>query len=192
MTKIILASSSPRRKKLLESIFDDIIIHPSSYVENNDLDMPPEELAEKHAYGKAKEVSKYYKSGIVIAADAFVVLNNKVLGKPKDEEDAFRMLKLQSGRNTKVISGLAVIDIDNEKEFITHETTKLKMNEMTDEEIRAYIRTKDPMDKAGAFGMQDRGTIFVKKIDGCYSNVVGLPMPKLLDILRKLKIKIYD
>ncbi len=193
MRKIILASSSPRRKKFFTDLFgSNFVCHPSSYDENNNLNLTPEMLAKKHALGKARDVAKHYTEGVVIAGDAFVVLNNKVLGKPKDEEDAFNMLKMQSGKTTKVISGLAVIDIDNKKEYIEHETTKIKMTKVTDNEIRFYIKTKDPMDKAGSFGMQDKGAVFVEKIDGCYSNVVGLPLPKLLKILRKLKIKIFE
>jgi septum formation protein len=193
MRKIILASSSPRRKKFFTDLFgNNFMVHPSTYEENNNLNIPPEKLAEKHAYGKAKEVASHYKEGVVIAADAFVVLDNKVLGKPKDEEDAFRMLKAQSGKWTKVISGLAVIDIDNNKEYVEHETTKVKMAVVSDDEIKAYIKTKDPLDKAGAFGIQDKGTIFVEKIEGCYSNVVGLPLPRLHKILRKLKIQIFS
>jgi septum formation protein len=193
MRQIILASSSPRRKKFFTDLFgNNFTVHPSSYEENNDLNMPPEKLTEKHAIGKARNVAKHYRTGVVIAADAFVVLNNEILGKPKDEKDAFNMLKEQSGQWTKVISGLAVIDIDNRKEYIEHETTKVLMAKMTDDEIIDYIKTKDPMDKAGAFGIQDRGTIFVEKIEGCYSNVVGLPLPRLHKILRKTGIKIFD
>jgi septum formation protein len=193
MRQIILASSSPRRKKMFNDLFgNNFIVHPSSYEENNSLKLPPVKLAEKHAYGKAKDVAKHYKSGVVIAADVFVVLNNKVLGKPKDEEDAFKMLKSQSGKWTEVISGLVVIDIDNKKEYIEHEITKVKMAKVTEEEIRAYIKTKDPLDKAGAFGIQDKGTILVEKINGCYSNVTGLPLPRLHKIFRKIGIKIFS
>ena len=183
MRKLILASSSLRRKKFMTDLFgSNFIAHPSSYEENNNLNLKPELLAEKHALGKARDVASHYTSGVIIAGDAFVVLNNKILGKPKDEKDAFNMLKKQSEKSTKVISGLAVIDIDNNKEYVEHEITKVKMTKVTDEEILAYIKTKDPMDKAGSFGMQDKGAVFVEKINGCYSNVVGLPLPKLLPI----------
>jgi septum formation protein len=193
MRTIILASSSPRRKKFMEDLFGKkFITHPSNYEENNTLKMDPSDLAELHALGKARDVASHYTSGVVIAGDAFVVLDNKVLGKPKDEKDAFDMLKMQSGKSTQVISGLCVIDIDNNKEYVTHEITKVKMSKVSDEDIRSYIKTKDPLDKAGSFGIQDKGTIFVEKIDGCFSNVVGLPLPKLYKILKKIGIKIFD
>ncbi|MCM2324946.1 MAG: Maf family protein [Candidatus Woesearchaeota archaeon] len=191
MRQIILASSSPRRKRLLEPLFSNLKIQPSDFEENNSENILPAKLAMKHALGKAREVASRNKSGIVIGADAFVVLDGKVLGKPKDEEDAFEMLKKQNGRWTEVISGVAVIDIDNDKEYAEYELTKVKMNKMTDEEILAYINTKDPMDKAGAFGMQDKGAVFVEKIDGCFSNVVGLPLPLLRKMLKKIGIEVF-
>jgi len=116
--QIILASQSPRRQRLLKTIIDDFKVHVSEYEEYNNLDMIPEDVAKKHAIGKARDVAKHYKSGVVIGGDAFVVLDGKILGKPKDEKDAFDMLKKQSGRWVDVIGGLAVIDIDNNKEYL--------------------------------------------------------------------------
>jgi septum formation protein len=190
--KIILASNSPRRKKLLKPIFKNLIIHPSSFQENNEEKINPKKLVEKHALEKAKDVANSYKSGIIIGADTIVVFNGKVLGKPKNKNDAFNMLKKQNGMWTKVISGISVIDIKKNKKYVEHEITKVKMNVMTDEEILNYIKTKDPFDKAGAFGMQDKGAIFVEKIDGCFSTVVGLPLPKLRNMLKKCGIKIFS
>ncbi|MEM4397635.1 MAG: Maf family protein [Candidatus Woesearchaeota archaeon] len=191
--KIILASKSPRRRKLLEDIFgEDIIIHPSNIDENSIKEKDPIRLAKKLAFLKAKEVSKFYDRGIIIAADSFVVYKNKILGKPKDKKDAFNMLKLQSGKKTKVITGLCVIDLNKQKEYLTYDITEIKMTKMHDEEILNYIKTGDPLDKAGSFGMQSKGSIFVEKINGCYSNVVGLPMPKLLKIIRKIGLKIFN
>jgi septum formation protein len=190
--QVILASSSPRRKRLLEPLFKDLIIEPSDFEENNYEKISPIKLAHKHALGKAKDVASRHSSGIVIGADAFVVLDGKVLGKPKDEEDAFLMLKAQNGRWTKVITGVAVIDIGKKKEIVEHEITKVKMNRMSDDEIWGYIGTGDPMDKAGSFGMQDKGAVFVEKIDGCYSNVVGLPLPRLRKMLKKCGVEVFS
>jgi septum formation protein len=191
--QIILASQSPRRKYLLSTIIgEEFIICKSNYEEDNKLNINPIELAKKHAFGKANDVAKKFDSGIVIGGDVFVVLDGEVLGKPKDEEDAFLMLKKQQGKETLVISGLAVIDIDNNKTYIEHEVTKLKMSKLNDDEILNYINTKDPMDKAGSFGMQDKGGILVEKVNGSYSNVVGLPLNKLHKIFRKIGIKIFD
>lgn len=194
MRQIILASGSPRRKEMLKAVFgDNFKVHISEYEENNNLDLSPIELAKKHALGKARDVAKHYKSGIVIAGDVFVVFNNEILGKPKDEKDAFLMLKKQQGKQTQVVSGLVVVDIDTNKEYIETEITNLKMAELTDKEILGYIKTRDPMDKAGSFGMHPSGgAILVEKIEGCYSNVVGLPLPKLHKILRDIGIKIFN
>lgn len=192
MKKIILASSSPRRKQMMQDLFGkDFIIEKSNYEEDNSSGMQPALLAESNAIGKARDVAKKHNSGIIIAADSFVVLGNKILGKPKNENDAFDMLKAQSGKWTEVVSGLAVIDTDTKKEYVMHEITKLKMAKMSENEILDYIATKEPMDKAGAFGIQGKGGVFVEKINGCYSNVVGLPLPELLKILKKLKIRIF-
>lgn len=193
MKQIILASQSPRRKKLLETIFgDNFKIHISDYKEINNLDSKPIEIAKKHAIGKARDVAKNYKNAIIIGADVFVFFNKEILGKPKDEQDAFLMLKKILGKWVDVISGLAVIDVQSNKEYVDYELTKVKMAKLTDKEIWAYIKTNDPMDKAGSFGMQDKGAILVEKIDGCYSNVVGLPLPKLHKVLKKLKIDIFN
>ncbi len=191
MRQIILASSSPRRITLLKDLFQNLKVRTSKYQENNAEKLNPEKLAEKHALGKARDVASHYNKGIVIGADAFVVLEGEVLGKPKDENDAFLMLKKQNNRWTEVISGVAVIDIDNKKEYIGHEITKVKMNYMADEEIRNYIKTKDPLDKAGAFGMQSRGAVFVERIEGCFSNVVGLPLPRLRKMLKQCGVEIF-
>lgn len=192
MKQVILASSSPRRKKLLSPIIKNLKIVPSSFIENNSEKIYPKKLAEKQAIGKARDVAKKFKSGIVIGADAFVVLDGEILGKPKGKKDAFDMLKKQNGKWTNVISGVAVIDIDNSKEYVEHEITKVKMNDMNDDEIWRYIKTKDPLDKAGSFGMQDKGAVFVEKINGCYSNVVGLPLPRLRKILKKCGVEVFS
>lgn len=194
MRQIILASGSPRRKEMIKALFgDNFKVHVSKYEENNNCDLMPIDVAKKHALGKARDVAKHYKSGIVIAGDVFVVFNNEILGKPKDEQDAFLMLKKQQGKQTQVISGLVVIDIDNKKEYIETEITNLQMAELTDKEILRYIKTGDPMDKAGSFGMRPGGgAILVEKVVGCYSNVVGLPLTKLHKILREIGVEIFN
>ena len=151
-----------------------------------------EEIAKKHSIGKAKDVAKHYNSGVIIAGDAFVVLNNEVLGKPKDEKDAFLMLKKQSGKWISVIGGLCVLDLNENKEYFELVTTNVKIAILTDDEILSYIKTKDPMDKAGSFGMMDLGTVIVEEVQGCFSNVVGLPLPALHKIFREIGIKIFD
>lgn len=199
MKKIVLASSSERRKKFFNDLFGNkFIVHPSNFDESSIKEKDIIKLAKKLALNKAREVAKNYDDAVIVAADSFVVYKNKILGKPKDEEDAFNMLKMQNGKKTKVITGLAVIDVSlmngkrKSKEFIDYDITELKMTKLTDEEIKNYIKTKDPFDKAGSFGVQSKGAVFVEKINGSFSNVVGLPLDKLLKIFRKIGIKIFD
>jgi len=193
MRPIILASQSPRRKYLMSTIFgDNFKVHASDFDETDDFDSSPEEVAKNNATGKARDVAKHYDSAIIIAADVFVVHENKILGKPKDAEDAFNMLKKQSGKWIDAMSGLCVIDVDNNKEYYETVITKVKMAKLTDEEIRAYVKTGDAFGKAGGFGMQDKAAILVDEINGCYSNVVGLSLPTLHKILKKIGVKIFD
>ncbi len=130
MKPLILASNSPRRKKFFEDLFgENFKIHPSNFDESTIKEKNPVKLAKKLALLKAREVSKNYDNAIIVAADSFVVYKNKILGKPKDEKDAFEMLKMQNSKKTKVITGLAVIDVSlingkrTEKEFLTHDIT---------------------------------------------------------------------
>lgn len=193
MRQIILASTSPRRKELLTQIIgNNFEIKESSYVEDNGLAMEPQKLVMYHAIGKARDVAKYIKSGIVIGSDTLVVYNNQVMGKPRDEDNAREMLVGMNGGLCTVLSGIAVIDVDNKKEILDYELTTVKMKPMTEQEIENYIQSGEPMDKAGAFGIQERGGAFIEKIEGCYSNVVGLPLFKLNNMLEELGVSIFD
>ncbi len=180
MSKIILASSSPRRKELLEKYnLDPIIFKPD--IEEKELDCEkPIQIAMSLAFEKAYCVSKYFKNDeIIIGADTIVVFENKVLGKPRDKEDAFRILSLLSGKEHHVITGLSLIQANSNLKIIDYEKTKVQFRELTKDRINRYIRTMEPMDKAGAYGIQGYGEMLVKGIEGCYSNVVGLPLGKL-------------
>ena len=193
MRKIILASASPRRKELLAKIIgDDFSVIKSSYEEDNGLDMKPVDLVLYHSLQKGKYVAEDVGSGIIISADTIVVLENEVLGKPINEEDAKLMLKKISDQWVDVITGIAVIDKDNSKTFQDHEITKVKMKDMTDDEIDGYIASGEPMDKAGAFGAQEKGSVLVKKVDGCFFNVVGLPLYKLNNMLKEVGINVFE
>jgi septum formation protein len=131
------------------------------------------------AFNKALNISKCYKDDIVIGADTVVVYKDSILGKPKDESDAYEILTLLSGNTHEVITGIALIqDIKNLK-FIDYEITKVKFRKLDSKRILNYIKTKEPLDKAGAYGIQGLGELLVEKIDGCYSNVVGLPLTKI-------------
>ncbi len=191
MKRIILASTSPRRHGLMQQIGLDFEVIPSNYEEDMTMNMFSYKLVQTLAYGKAKEVANRVKSGIVIGADTFVTLGNKKLGKPKSKEDAKNMLRMQSGKMQKIYSGIAIIDVKSGKELIAYEVTKLKMKKLTKKEIDGYVATGEPLDKAGAFALQGLGAIFVEKVDGCYSNVIGLPLHLLANKLKEFNIDIF-
>ena len=179
MNKIILASGSPRRKEILERFRLNPIVIKSGYDEKENPDENPIQITMSLAFNKALNISKCYKDDIVIGADTVVVYKDSILGKPKDESDAFEILTLLSGNTHEVITGIALIqDIKNLK-FIDYEITKVKFRKLDSKRILNYIKTKEPLDKAGAYGIQGLGELLVEKIDGCYSNVVGLPLTKI-------------
>lgn len=188
MRSIVLASSSPRRKDLLKQIKLPFEIIPSEIDENiSSLIGTPAQKAEQLAYQKAKDVSGRVKSGLVLGADTIVVIDQEILGKPKDPEDAFLMLKKLSGREHEVVTGICLLDLDNNIELVQHETTIVQFIELDDEKITAYIKSGEAFDKAGSYAAQGIGAIFVKGIKGCYSNVVGLPLTRLSNMLEKLQ-----
>ncbi|MCR5785198.1 MAG: Maf family protein [Eubacterium sp.] len=183
--ELILASASPRRKELLNMAGAKFRIVPSDIEEVAKGNTPDEivvSLAEQKAFSVAEKEGK---DALVIGADTIVAIDNEVLGKPKDEDDAFKMLKKLSGREHEVYTGVALFceGKNINKSFAV--LTKVKFYELTDEEIRQYISTGEPLDKAGSYGIQGKGGLFVEKIDGDYNNVVGLPISRLT---RELKL----
>jgi septum formation protein len=172
--KIILASNSPRRKELLtkHNIAFDVI--PSNIEEVVDLNMTPAENVMNLAKQKALDVYKKCQTAPILAADTIVAYDNEILGKPKDEMDAFRMLKLLSGKTHEVITGVAFVC--NGNTMVYYEVSKVTFKELTEEEIIEYIKTKEPMDKAGSYAIQGIGSKFVLKFEGSYDNIVGLPV----------------
>ncbi|MGL5822598.1 MAG: Maf-like protein [Sarcina sp.] len=185
---IILASQSPRRQELLKKITEDFIVIKSNFDESSvkydgDVADYVVELAEK----KAKEVAKNVKKPhIIVSADTVVVFENNILGKPKNKEEATCMLRLLSGNNHKVCTGLYILDMVNERAIHKAVFTDVKFSKLTDKEIQEYIATGSPMDKAGAYGIQDSAAIFVEEIRGCYYNVMGLPVNVLYNLLKQL------
>lgn len=186
MSKIILASSSPRRKELLERYnLDPMIFKPE--VEEKELAREnPIQIAMSLAFEKAFWVSNHFENEeIIVGADTIVVYKNEVLGKPKDVEDAFKILNLLSGKTHYVITGVSIIKANSNLKVIDYEKTKVEFRKLSEDQINRYIETMEPMDKAGAYGIQGYGEILVKGIEGCYSNVVGLPLGKLDYLLDK-------
>lgn len=186
MKNIILASSSPRRKELLDKYNLNLCIFPAEIDESHRKDESPEQIAMALALEKALWVEEHFnKNEIIIAADTIVVLEGEILGKPVDEEEAFHMLKLLSGKEHEVITGLSIVRANTNLKVVDFERTIVQFRNISDEKIKKYISTKEPMDKAGSYGIQGYGQVLVKKINGCYSNVVGLPLGKLDCLLNK-------
>ena len=183
---IILASASPRRKELLESFGFDFEICRSLADESGVDGHAPQDAVTELALRKALWVKERNKDedSVILAADTLVALDGKLLGKPEDEEDAFRMLSKLSGTNHQVYTGYAILYGD--KQICDYECTEVFFRPLEEEEIRAYIATGEPMDKAGAYGIQEKAGIFVRRIEGDYLNVLGLPVCKIYEELKKL------
>lgn len=179
---IILASSSPRRKELLKKIYNDFEIH-SSDVEELTQANSPRELAILNAKLKAESTAKEYPNDTIISADTIVTLGDKIFGKPIDFDDACKMLKELSNKIHVVISGVAVIK--NGELKTAYEETEVHFGFMTDEEISNYVKTGEPMDKSGSYALQGGIAPYVKKINGDWSNVVGLPLYCLRNLLNR-------
>lgn len=183
MKKIILASQSPRRRELMESVNIDFTIEVSDIEEVIDESLPVEQAIEQLALQKASVIANQHKEDVVIGADTVVLYDNQILGKPKDLDDAHRMLSMLSGHTHKVITGVAICHEGNNELF--HEVTEVTFYELNDDEINRYITTARPLDKAGSYGIQGLGKLFVKEMHGDYCNVVGLPIAQLNQRLKK-------
>ena len=192
MQKILyLASTSPRRKQLLEQIGLKFKIMPSDFEENMNLKMSHKELAKTLSFGKAYAIAQKLKNGIVIGCDTFLVFNDKRIGKPKSKKHAEQILKAISNRTIEVYSGVALIDLYDDRAIVDVEKTLVKIKKLTPNEISDYIATGEPLDKAGAFAIQGKGAALIEKINGCYSNVIGLPLYKLNIMLQKAGYNIW-
>ena len=192
MRKIILASNSKRRHELAKTMGLDFEIIPSDYDEDMTLNMKPKDMVKTFAYGKASEVALRYEDAIVIGVDTIVVYKEDKLGKPNSREEAYIMLKKLSGNIHKVYSGIAIIDTRTKKTIMDHEVTRVFFKSLSDQEIKNYVNTGEPLDKAGAYGIQDLSSIFIRKIDGCYFNVMGFPIYNIYKNLEKLGINIFE
>ena len=183
MSEIILASASPRRQELLKDVVSDFKVVVSSADEVVPSGMKTEDISKHLALIKASDVLSTNPDSVVIGSDTIVVIDDKVLGKPKDEQDAFLMLKALSGRKHFVMTGCAIVSLKKKVSFTVK--TEVEFFELTDEEINSYIKTRDSFDKAGAYGIQSQGKTLVKAIYGDYYSVVGLPVGQLKRELEK-------
>ncbi len=181
----ILASRSPRRHKLLAQLGLDFEVHPSDLDEQATLYQPPDELVEHLALAKARLVAPCFPEALTLGADTIVVIDGTVLNKPADAAEARAMLRRLSGRTHTVYTGLALLHPVSKREVTASEATRVSFAPLSDEEIEAYIATGSPLDKAGAYGIQDDyGAVFIRRIEGDYYNVVGLPLHRLYRLLR--------
>lgn len=187
--RIILASNSPRRREILSQLGIQFEVIPSKFEENAS-NMNPEDMVMYLAEEKAMSVAKNIKEeAFIIGADT-IVYQKEVMGKPKDNEDAARMLKNLSGVFHTVITGISVVHTPSLKKVTDYEKTLVKFKNISDDEIQAYVKSGEPMDKAGAYAIQGIGSLLVEKIEGCYFNVVGLPVYRLSKILDSFEYKI--
>ena len=181
---LVLASGSPRRKEILDLM--DLVYTVDVSDADESFSGQPHEMVMELSRRKALAVSPRHPDALILAADTIVVHEDKVLGKPRDKEDAAGMLKSLSGSWHSVYTGLTLIDTANNRMIQRADRTDVHFCPLTQEEILEYIKTNEPMDKAGSYGIQGMGGMFIDRIEGSYSNVVGLPMAMLRDMLKQI------
>lgn len=185
-TVFVLASQSPRRRELLKNIGINAEVVPAKIDESALEGLEPERMVTELAMLKACDVARSFKGNvIVIAADTCVCIDGRVMGKPRSRKEASQMLSTLSGNTHEVYTGYCVFNCADKNAVAKHEVTKVTFKEISQKEIDSYIDTREPMDKAGAYGIQGKGAAFIEKIEGDYFNVVGLPICSLVKLLSK-------
>ncbi len=186
--KIILASASPRRKELLEKLRLKFEVEPSKSEEQSAPTVDPCGLAIQNSLAKARDVAVKHKKAIVIAADTIGVLRGKIIGKPHTPVEARNVLSRLSGKSHLVITGFTIINTETGKTVSKSVETKVRFRKLTEQEIDAYVRSKEPLDKAGAYAIQGLGSVIVERIEGDYFNVMGLPLNALVESLKEFGV----
>lgn len=186
MSNFILASGSPRRRELLKNAGYDFQIIPSGVDEDLPENISPEKAVEMLAESKCLDILKKHEDSVVLGCDTVVAFDNVILGKPEDEEDAFNMLKSLSGKTHSVFTGVCIADKERTVTFSVE--TKVKFYDLSNTTIKSYISSGEPMDKAGAYGIQGLGAILVEKFNGDYYTVVGLPLAETQRVLAEFGI----
>lgn len=181
---IILASGSPRRREILANTNAKFDVLTSDVDERIFKFEEPTQLVLRLAFEKCMDIAINNPESLVIGADTIVALDNEILGKPKNEDEAFDMLSKLSNREHQVITGMSIVNIENNKKIVDYTISNVKFKNLTDQDIRDYISTGECLDKAGSYGIQGYGALLVKEIQGDYFNIVGLPISKLSDILK--------
>lgn len=184
-----MASASPRRREILEKAGLRFKVDASDYEEDLSLPLPPRDLARYLSQEKARAIAGKYKNALIIAADTFIVFKKHIFGKPHTVKEAERMLRTLNGKKHAVITGFTILDTGNHSILSRSVVTQVYFKKMTLKEIRAYIKSGEPLDKAGGYAIQGLGAMFVKKIEGDYYNVVGLPLNALMDGLKRFQEK---
>ena len=187
---IVLASESPRRFELLKMIGLDFKVRPSHAEESYENHLTPIEYTLHNARKKGEVIAKKEPDSIIISADTIVVFRDKILEKPDDEAHAWQILNRLSGATHQVITGFGFILLSQNKYVFDHEITKVTFRKLSQQEIRAYIESGEPFDKAGGYGAQGLGSLLIKHVDGCFFNVVGLPLAKLFTTLDKFLVQL--
>ncbi|MBS3885505.1 MAG: septum formation inhibitor Maf [Dethiobacter sp.] len=191
MRKLVLASTSPRRAELLRQLGLTFVVSASGVAEE-EKEQDPAALVKLLAISKAKAVAAKFADGVIIAADTVVCLDGELLGKPQDAKDAARMLASLSGRRHEVLTGVAVLRQPDGLLCCHVEKTAVTMREISEPEITWYLASGEPYDKAGGYGIQGRAAVFVEKLEGCYFNVVGLPLMALCSLLAAVGVRIWE
>jgi septum formation protein len=188
MRKIILASASPRRRELLEMTGLQFTVCVSDYKEDLDLKLKPRALARFLSLKKAENVAGRHRDAIIIAADTFIVFKDRLLGKSHTDEEAGKMLQMLNGKMHCVLTGFTIIDTGSNKALSRSVATRVYFKKLGREEISSYVKSGEPLDKAGAYAIQGLGAALIDKIDGDYFNVVGLPLNALKENLKKFGV----
>lgn len=188
--KLVLASKSPRRRQLLEMMNIDFEFRESGYEEDMEAKKNPFELAKFLAMKKGLAIAKYYQDAIIISADTFIFFENEIIGKPESLDHARIILKRFSGKTHKVITGLALINTLTGEQICDTGQAIVKFSKLDNQEIESYLLCGKPMDKAGAYAIQEEAGFFIEKIEGDYYSVMGLPLVKLYQHLKKMGINL--
>jgi len=190
MRPLILASASPRRWELLRQTGLHFTVFPVELDEEIKVGESPATAVERLALEKAQACARHLSKGLVLGSDTVVSLEGRILGKPHSEEEARTMLQGLSGKTHQVWTGLALLDLEEDRRWLDQESTAVTFRSLAPEEIDDYIRSGEPLDKAGAYAIQGRAAFFIPRIEGCYFNVVGLPLFKLGILLQKAGISV--
>jgi len=188
--RIVLASGSPRRRELVRMIGLKFELAVPLVKEAGSIYAKPSALVTKLALAKAVSLAHKFPDALILGADTIVVLDGKILGKPRNRSEAGAMLRTLSGRTHTVYTGLALVDVPTGFRETGYEKSLVSMKNISPAEIRDYLATGEPMDKAGSYGIQGFGAVFIKHINGCFFNVMGLPVARLYDMLKQMAVKI--